>query len=46
MEAVGWSVFVEKVGEVGGGLLMEGFVSGEKEFELNLSWDMEQMEVL
>ncbi len=35
-EARGRSLGLEKVGEVGGGQIMEGFVSKEKEFKLNL----------
>lgn len=35
MEAVGRSVVLEQVGEEGGGLILEGFVSEEKNFELD-----------
>ena len=32
-------VLVEQVGKVGRGLVMEGFVSEEKDYELDLLWD-------
>lgn len=31
---------MEKVREAGGGLVMEGFISDEMEFELDVFWDM------
>ena len=45
-EGAGRSVMVEQICEVGGGLVMEGFVSEEKEFELDALWDREPVEVL
>ena len=36
VETVGGCVVVEQVGEVGGGLVMEGFASEEKDFEVDL----------
>ena len=36
---------VEQVTEVGRGLVMEGFVCEEKDFELNSLWDREPVEV-
>lgn len=42
--ATGRSVAVEKVGEVGGGLVMEGFEREEK-FELNPLCDREPVEL-
>lgn len=41
MEAAGLSVVVEQVGEIGVGLVMVGFVSEVKDFELDLLWDRE-----
>ena len=46
VEAVERSVAVEQVGELGEALVMEGFVSEEKDFELDLLWDREPLEVL
>ena len=37
---------VEQVSEVGRGLVMEGFVCEEEDFELNALWDREPVEVL
>ncbi len=45
-EAAGRSVVVEQVSEIGGGLDMEGFMREEKDFELDLLWDREPVEVL
>lgn len=42
-KAGGKRVVVEHVSEVGRGLVMQGFVSEEEDFEL---WDRESMEVL
>lgn len=36
---------VEQVTEIGRGLVMEGFVSEKKDFELNSLWDREPVEV-
>lgn len=41
-----WSVVVEEASEVGGSLVMEGFLREEKDFELDLLWDREPAEVL
>ncbi len=35
---------VEQVSKVGGGLVMEGFVSEEKDFDLVPLWDVEVLE--
>ena len=43
---MGWVVAVEQVSEVGRGLVMEGFVWEEEDFELNLLWGREPVEVL
>lgn len=37
---------VEKVKTIGGGLVIEGFVSNQKEFELDLLWKRQPGEVL
>lgn len=37
---------VEQVSEVGRGLVIEGFMSEEKDFELNSLWHREPMKVL
>lgn len=37
---------MERVSEVEGGLVMEGFVSEEEDFELDPLWDREPVEVL
>jgi len=37
---------MEKVSEVGRGLVMEGFVCEEEDFELNMLWNWEPVEVL
>jgi len=39
-------VVAEQVDEVGGGLVMEGFMSEEKDFEVDPLWDWEPVEVL
>lgn len=41
-EAAGGCVVVEQVGEVGGGLVMEGFASEEKDFKVDplLAYDI------
>jgi len=46
-EPTEWSVVVvEQVGEGGGGLIMEGSVSEEKDFVLDPLWDGEPVKVL
>jgi len=44
--AAGWSVVVEQVGKVAGGLTMEGFVSEEKDFVADPLCDGEPVKVL
>jgi len=44
-EPTGWSVVMEQVGEVGGGLVMEGFVTEEKDFALDPLRDGEPVKV-
>ena len=46
MEAAGWIVAMEQVSEVGRGLVMEGFVCEEEDFELNTLWNWEPVEAL
>ena len=45
-ELTGWSLVVEQVGEVRGGLIIEGFVREEKDFVLYPLWDRKPVEVL
>lgn len=45
-EAAGWVVAMEHVSEVGRGLVMEGFVCEEEDFELNALWNWEPVEFL
>lgn len=45
-EVTGRGVVVEQVSEVGGGLVVEGFVGEKEEFELNTLRDGEPVEVL
>jgi len=46
VEAAGGSVTGEQVSEVGGSLVVEGFVGEEKDFELDALWDREPVEFL
>ena len=43
---MGRSMVVEQASEVGRRVVMEGFVSEEKDFELDLLWGRELVEVL
>ncbi len=45
-EGAGRSVAVKQVDEAGGGLVVEGFMSEEKDFKLDPLWDREPVEVL
>ena len=45
-EGAGGSVRVEQVGEVGGGLVVEGFMGEKEEFKLNALANGEPVEVL
>ena len=45
-EAAGRSVVVEQVGEVAGGLVVEGFVGEEEDYEMDALRDREPVELL
>ena len=43
-ELTGWSGVVKQVDEVRGGLVIEAFISEEKDFVLDALWDSEPVE--
>lgn len=45
-EVVGRSVLMEQVGDRVGGMVTEGFLGEEKDFELDPLWDRKPVEVL